>query len=94
ELADTIKAEVEAKKHFRSRQVDRFRVAYVHYIEDFPRQCSFISTTNKGDCLRDETGGRRFWRMTVNPERFEVNWSKLTKEENDQSWAEAKDYYE
>ncbi|WP_457824305.1 VapE domain-containing protein, partial [Staphylococcus aureus] len=39
ELAATRKAEVEAIKHFISKQVDRFRVAYGHYIEDFPRQC-------------------------------------------------------
>lgn len=32
--------------------------------------------------------------MTVNPERVEVNWSKLTKDEIDQIWAEAKHYYE
>ena len=44
----------------------------------------------KVDFLRDETGGRRFWPMTVNPERVEVNWSKLTKDEIDQIWAEAK----
>lgn len=43
ELAATRKAEVEAIKHFISKQVDRFRVAYGHYIEDFPRQCIFIS---------------------------------------------------
>lgn len=85
ELAATRKAEVEAIKHFISKQVDRFRVAYGHYIEDFPRQCIFIGTTNKVDFLRDETGGRRFWPMTVNPERVEVNWSKLTKDEIDQS---------
>lgn len=94
ELAATRKAEVEAIKHFISKQVDRFRVAYGHYIEDFPRQCIFIGTTNKVDFLRDETGGRRFWPMTVNPERVEVNWSKLTKDEIDQIWAEAKYYYE
>ncbi|SUL31765.1 E family protein [Staphylococcus aureus] len=35
ELAATRKAEVEAIKHFISKQVDRFRVAYGHYIEDF-----------------------------------------------------------
>ncbi|HHO6183374.1 TPA: VapE domain-containing protein [Staphylococcus aureus] len=34
------------------------------------------------------------WPMTVNPERVEVNWSKLTKDEIDQIWAEAKYYYE
>lgn len=94
ELAATRKAEVEAIKHFISKQVDRFRVAYGHYIEDFPRQCIFIGTTNKVDFLRDETGGRRFWPMTVNPDKVEVNWSKLTKNDIDQIWAEAKHYYE
>lgn len=94
ELAATRKAEVEAIKHFISKQIDRFRVAYGHYIEDFPRQCIFIGTTNKVDFLRDETGGRRFWPMTVNPEKVEVKWSKLTKDEIDQIWAEAKHYYD
>ncbi|MDU9302674.1 virulence-associated E family protein [Staphylococcus pseudintermedius] len=94
ELAATRKAEVEAIKHFISKQIDRFRVAYGHYIEDFPRQCIFIGTTNKVDFLRDETGGRRFWPMTVNPDKVEVKWSKLTKDEINQIWAEAKHYYE
>ncbi|MFU0768938.1 virulence-associated E family protein [Staphylococcus pasteuri] len=94
ELAATRKAEVEAIKHFISKQVDRFRVAYGHYVEDFPRQCIFIGTTNKVDFLRDETGGRRFWPMTVNPENVEVNWSKITKDEIDQIWAEAKYFYD
>lgn len=93
ELAATRKAEVEAIKHFISKQIDRFRVAYGHYIEDFPRQCIFIGTTNKVDFLRDETGGRRFWPMTVNPDNVEVNWSKLTKQEIDQIWAEATHFY-
>ena len=93
ELAATRKAEVEAIKHFISKQTDRFRVAYGHYIEDFPRQCIFIGTTNKVDFLRDETGGRRFWPMTVNPDNVEVKWSKITKNEIDQIWAEATNFY-
>jgi len=93
ELAATRKAEVEAIKHFISKQIDRFRVAYGHYIEDFPRQCIFIGTTNKVDFLRDETGGRRFWPMTVNPDNVEVKWSKITKQEIDQIWAEAVHFY-
>lgn len=94
ELAATRKAEVEAIKHFISKQIDRFRVAYGHYIEDFPRQCIFIGTTNKVDFLRDETGGRRFWPMTVNPEKVEMKWSKLTQDEINQIWAEAKHFYD
>lgn len=94
ELAATRKAEVEAIKHFISKQTDRFRVAYGHYTQDFARQCIFIGTTNKVDFLRDETGGRRFWPMTVNPDNVEVKWSNLTKDEIDQIWAEAKHYYD
>ncbi|MEH7960898.1 VapE domain-containing protein, partial [Staphylococcus pseudintermedius] len=94
ELAATRKAEVEAIKHFISKQIDRFRVAYGHYIEDFPRQCIFIGTTNKIDFLKDETGGRRFWPLTVNPDKVEENWSQLTKDDINQIWAEAKYFYE
>ncbi|EJD5654349.1 virulence-associated E family protein [Staphylococcus pseudintermedius] len=94
ELAATRKAEVEAIKHFISKQIDRFRVAYGHYIEDFPRQCIFIGTTNKIDFLKDETGGRRFWPLTVNPDKVEENWSQLTKEDINQIWAEAQYFYE
>lgn len=93
ELAATRKAEVEAIKHFISKQTDRFRVAYGHYTQDFPRQCIFIGTTNKVDFLRDETGGRRFWPMTVNPDNVEVKWSKITKKDIDQIWAEAIHFY-
>lgn len=94
ELAATRKAEVEAIKHFISKQTDRFRVAYGHYTQDFARQCIFIGTTNKVDFLRDETGGRRFWPMTVNPDNVEVKWSRITKQEIDQIWAEAKHFYD
>ncbi|EGQ3947556.1 hypothetical protein I0631_002021 [Staphylococcus pseudintermedius] len=94
ELAATRKAEVEAIKHFISKQIDRFRVAYGHYIEDFPRQCIFIGTTNKIDFLKDETGGRRFWPLTVNPDKVEENWSQLTKDDINQIWAEAQYFYE
>lgn len=94
ELAATKKAEVESIKHFISKQVDSFRVAYGRHKEDFPRQCVFFGTTNKIDFLRDDTGGRRFWPITVKPEQASTHWSKLKKAEIDQLWAEAKHYYE
>lgn len=94
ELAATKKAEVEAVKHFISKQVDSFRVAYGRHNEDFPRQCVFFGTTNKIDFLRDETGGRRFWTLAVDKSKA----TKAIGELDDpalvgQMWAEAKQRY-
>lgn len=93
ELAATKKAEVESIKHFISKQVDSFRVAYGRHKEDFPRQCVFFGTTNQEDFLRDDTGGRRFWPITVKAERATKHWTDLTKDVVQQLWAEAKHYY-
>ncbi|MGK0577477.1 VapE domain-containing protein [Macrococcus capreoli] len=94
ELAATKKAEVETIKHFISKQVDRFRVAYGRNTEDFPRQCVFFGTTNREDFLRDDTGGRRFWPISVGKVKPQRKWTTLTKDERDQLWAEAKHYYQ
>lgn len=88
ELAATRKAETEAIKHFLTKQVDRYRVAYGKRPEEFPRQCIFIGTTNESDFLRDRTGNRRFLPVPVN-ENSPKKWSDLTEEDVDQLWAEA-----
>lgn len=94
ELSATKKAEVEAIKHFISKQVDSFRVAYGRHNEDFPRQCVFFGTTNNSDFLRDDTGGRRFWTISIDKN----NARKDVQELRDsalvaQMWAEAKHRY-
>ena len=48
-------------KSFLSRKVDRFRCAYGHRVQAFPRQSVFAGTINHDQYLQDETGGRRFW---------------------------------
>ncbi|WP_427706235.1 VapE domain-containing protein [Staphylococcus sp. Mo2-6] len=94
ELAATKKAEVEAIKHFISKQVDSFRVAYGRHAEDFPRQCVFFGTTNKIDFLRDETGGRRFWALAVDKRNASKNINELDDPAlTKQLWAEAKQRY-
>ena len=65
ELSTTKKAEVEAIKHFISKQVDSYRVAYGRHNEDFARQCVFFGTTNNPDFLRDDTGGADFGRYQL-----------------------------
>ena len=61
ELAAMRKIEIETIKNFISKQVDSYRAAYGRRVEDHPRQCIFIGTTNSTAFLRDDTGNRRFW---------------------------------
>jgi predicted P-loop ATPase len=90
ELAGLKKAEVEATKHFISKQEDRYRVAYGRRLENFPRQSVFFGTTNNADFLRGDTGNRRFWPVQtyVNKPILSV-FNDLTDEEVGQIWAEA-----
>jgi len=61
ELGALNKAEVETFKSFISQQVDRIRAPYGKRIEEHPRQCVVLGTTNSEEYLRDLTGNRRFW---------------------------------
>lgn len=94
ELSATRKADVESIKSFISKKEDRFRVAYGRHVEDFPRQCVFFGTTNDVSFLKDKTGNRRFWPITVNADKRQDSWSSLTDADIDQLWAEAKHRYE
>lgn len=95
ELASLRKAEVEAVKHFVSKQEDRFRVAYGKRVEYFPRRCVFFGTTNEEDFLRDATGNRRYWVVnTMGRRGFVGVWDYLDDVTVAQIWAEAKECYE
>lgn len=90
ELTATRKAEVEAVKHFISKQEDAYRVAYGKRISHFPRQCVFFGTTNDQECLRDKTGNRRFWPVDVGITKPARSiWTDLDDYEIGQLWAEA-----
>lgn len=90
ELAAMRKLEIETIKNFISKQVDSYRAAYGRRVEDHPRQCIFIGTTNSTSFLRDDTGNRRFWpvRLGERPPAKTV-WDDLTPPTIDQLWAEA-----
>lgn len=94
ELAAMRKLEIETIKNFISKQVDSYRAAYGRRVEDHPRQCIFIGTTNSTAFLRDDTGNRRFWpvRLGDRPPEKTV-WGDLTQPIIDQLWAEAVDFY-
>ena len=90
EMTATKKAEVEAIKHFISKQEDTFRMAYAKRPVTLKRQCVFVGTTNDRECLRDRTGNRRFWPVSVRVSTPRLNlWKELTDDVIDQIWAEA-----
>ncbi len=64
ELSGLRKSEVEDIKAFLSARKDDIRPLFENY-RNVERRCVFVGTTNRNDYLRDETGGRRFWPVTV-----------------------------
>jgi len=85
ELSAAKKADIDALKHFISKQEDIFREAYGRRTGIYPRQCIFVGTTNDFEPLRDKTGGRRFWPVNVGKGTQSL-WEGI---HVDQIWAEA-----
>jgi predicted P-loop ATPase len=95
EMKGLRRAEYEEVKLFIASPVDRYRPAYGHVVEAYPRQCVFFGTTNEKTPLLDPTGGRRFWIIDFNGRRGAVAWHEyLTPGTVDQLWAEAKSRWE
>ena len=93
ELAGMRKAEAETIKLYISKQVDRFRPAYGRRLQEFPRQCIFIGTTNESQFLRDTTGNRRFWVVDTPNDPTRDLWEELTEDTVRLIWAEAVELY-
>ena len=93
ELAGMRKAEAETIKLYISKQTDRFRPAYGRRLQEFPRQCIFIGTTNETQFLRDTTGNRRFWVVDTPNTPARSMWDELTPETVRLVWAEAVEIY-
>jgi predicted P-loop ATPase len=65
DLAGMKKSEVETVKTYASRQTDRARPAFGHFLKDQPRHSIEVGTTNNDEYLQSQTGNRRFWPLTV-----------------------------
>jgi predicted P-loop ATPase len=86
ELAGLRKIDVETVKSFITRTDDKFRQSYGVNVENHPRQCIIVGSTNNiSGFLRDITGNRRFWPVRVSGGKKSV-WDM---EDIDQIWAEA-----
>lgn len=94
ELQGMRKSDVEIVKGFLTRQDDAYRNAYGTMVESHLRQCIVVGTTNaENGFLRDATGNRRFWPVTVGiNQNGKTPWD-LTQEIVDQVWAEAVEWY-
>lgn len=70
ELQDLTIREPETVKSFLSTHVDVVRLAYGNRVEKYPRKSIIVGTTNSRDFLRDTTGSRRFWILSLPSDRF------------------------
>lgn len=88
ELAGMRKTDVETVKSFLSRVDDKYRASYGVNVENHPRQCVIVGSTNaETGFLRDITGNRRFWPVKVGGVSSKKSW-QLTGYEVEQIWAE------
>ena len=65
ELAGMARGEVESIKAFVAAKSDHFREKFGRHAGDFHRTVSFIGTTNDPRYLKDPTGNRRWWPVTL-----------------------------
>lgn len=65
ELAGMARGEVESIKAFVAAKSDHFREKFGRHAGDFPRTVSIIGTTNDPNYLKDPTGNRRWWPVTL-----------------------------
>ena len=65
ELASTRTRENEAIKAFLSSDTDVYRPAYGRFDIERHRSNVFVGTSNELEILRDPTGARRFWPVTI-----------------------------
>ena len=93
ELAGMRKTDVETVKSFISRVDDKYRASYGVNVENHPRQCIIVGSTNtETGFLRDITGNRRFWPVKVSSISPKKSW-QLTRYDVEQIWAETMEFY-
>jgi len=90
ELSGFSKKEDNQIKNWLTQTKDEIRIPFARKIVNYTRQFVFAATTNNYDYLRDPTGNRRYWPLTVE-KPIDIQAVKLIKE---QLWAEAFQYWQ
>ena len=94
-LALTKAKEQEAVKSYITRQRDKYRRPYDRQTSEYPRRCIFIGTTNNEQFLKDKTGNRRFYPVTVHSSAYWLyDHEQECRDYIIQCWAEAKARYD
>jgi hypothetical protein len=93
EMAGMKKADLECVKMFISNTHDKFRMAYGHHTQTYPRQCVFGATVNgENGYLQDTTGNSRYLPVKVKNKKEIADGNhiwEISKEYLNQLWAEA-----
>ncbi len=84
ELEALKRSDLATVKAFVTRKEDRYRASYGTRTETHPRRIVFAASTNEEAFLKDSTGNRRWWPVTVNQVDVEG-----IRRDRDQLWAEA-----
>lgn len=89
ELSGFSKKEDNQIKNWLTQTRDEVRIPFARKTVTYPRQFVFAATTNNYDYLRDPTGNRRYWPVTVQ-KAIDID---AIHEISEQLWAEAVHHY-
>lgn len=90
ELNGLSRSEVNITKQFLSRTTDVYRQPYGRHTAEYPRRCVIFGSTNDDEFLRDNTGNRRFWPVTLLDDPGRLSVFNDLPDNVSQIWAEAK----
>ncbi|WP_373845026.1 VapE domain-containing protein [Clostridium sp.] len=89
ELNGFNKSETNSVKQFLSKREDIYREPFGKRTGRYPRRCVLFGTSNESEFLKDKTGNRRFWPVTLSEQQPIKNVFEDLENEVDQIWAEA-----
>jgi len=89
ELSGFNKKDDNAIKNWITQTIDEVRIPFARKTVCYPRQFVFAATTNNYDYLKDPTGNRRYWPVTI---KKTIDLAEVEKIKS-QLWAEAVYWY-